>query len=195
MQRIVVIGTTGSGKTTMGNAIAQRLALPHVELDALNWGPSWTEVPRDIFRDRVAQAVSGGAWVVDGNYSKARNLVWSRATTIVWLDFSLPVILWRLLRRTIARTLTQEELWSGNRERIRTAFLSRDSLFIWALQTYRRRRRSYPILLSQPEHAHPHCRPAALSPGRGRLVGLPQPGRRRSGSRTFSSLPGYALLR
>lgn len=154
MQRIVVIGTTGSGKTTMGNAIAQRLALPHVELDALNWGPSWTEVPRDIFRDRVAQAVSGGAWVVDGNYSKARNLVWSRATTIVWLDFSLPVILWRLLRRTIARTLTQEELWSGNRERIRTAFLSRDSLFIWALQTYRRRRRSYPILLSQPEHAH-----------------------------------------
>jgi len=154
LQRIVVIGTTGSGKTTVGRAIAQRLGIPHVELDALNWGPFWTEVPREIFRDRVTRAVSGEVWVVDGNYSKARDLVWPRASAIVWLDFSLPVILWRLLRRTIARTLTQEELWSGNRERARTAFLSGDSLFVWALQTYRRRRRNYPILLSKPEHAH-----------------------------------------
>jgi adenylate kinase family enzyme len=102
----------------------------------------------------VSEAVDGDVWVVDGNYSKSRDIVWPRADTAVWLDFSLWVILWRLLRRTIARTLTQEELWSGNRERVRTAFLSRDSLFVWALQTYRRRRRSYPLLLSRPEHAH-----------------------------------------
>lgn len=154
MQRIIVIGTTGSGKTNTAREIAQRLGIPHIELDALNWGPNWTETPRDVFRQRVSEAVAGDAWVVDGNYSKSRDLVWPRADTAVWLDFTLWVILWRLFRRTIARTLTQEELWSGNRERMRTALFSRDSIFLWALQTYRRRRRSYPLLLSQPEHAH-----------------------------------------
>lgn len=142
MRRIIVIGTTGSGKTTTARAIAARLGILHVELDALNWGPNWTEVPWEVFRQRVSEAVAEEAWVVDGNYSKARGIVWPRADTAVWLDFSLPVILWRLLWRTLTRTVTQEELWGGNRERFRTAFFSRDSLFIWALQTYRRRRRS-----------------------------------------------------
>lgn len=154
MRRIVVIGTTGSGKTALARAISERLRIPHVELDALNWGPNWTEVPREVFRQRVSEAVAGEAWVVDGNYSKARDIVWPRADTAVWLDLPLWVILWRLLRRTVARTLTREDLWSGNRERFRTAFLSRDSLFFWALQTYQRRRRDYPRLLVQPEHAH-----------------------------------------
>lgn len=154
MRRIIVIGTTGSGKTTTARAIAARLGIPHVELDALNWGSNWTEAPREIFRQRVTEAVAGDTWVVDGNYSKSRDIVWPRADTVVWLDLSLWVILWRLFRRTIARTLTREELWSGNRERLRTAFLSRDSIFVWALQTYGRRRRSYPLLLSRPEHAH-----------------------------------------
>ncbi len=154
MQRIIVIGTTGSGKTEMARAISARLAIPHAELDALNWGPNWTEAPREVFRQRVSEAVEGDTWVVDGNYSKTRDIVWPRADTAVWLDFPLWVILWRLLRRTIVRTLTQQELWSGNRERFRTEFFSRDSLFIWALQTYQRRRRSYPVLLGQPEHLH-----------------------------------------
>ncbi|MGH2454107.1 MAG: AAA family ATPase [bacterium] len=154
MRRIIVIGTTGSGKTAMARAIAERLAIPHVELDALNWGPDWTEVPREVFRQRVREAVAGTAWVVDGNYSKSRDIVWPRAETAVWLDFPLWVILWRLTRRTIARTLTREELWSGNRERFRTALLSRNSLFVWALQTYQRRRRGYPELLHRQEHAH-----------------------------------------
>ncbi len=154
MRRIIVIGTTGSGKTTTARVIAQRLRIPHIELDALNWEPNWTEAPRDIFRQRVSEAVAGEDWVVDGNYSNSRDLVWPRADTAVWLDFPLWVILWRLFRRTIARTLTQEELWSGNRERMRTVFFSRDSIFLWALHTYRRRRRSYPLLLGEPEHAH-----------------------------------------
>jgi adenylate kinase family enzyme len=154
MNRVIVIGTTGSGKTTVARTIAQRLDLPHIELDALNWGPDWAEVPPEVFRARVAEAVAAARWVVDGNYSKARDLVWPRADTVVWLDFALPVILWRLLRRTVTRVASHEELWSGNRERLRTAFLSRDSLFVWALQTYRRRRRQYPELLRRPEHAH-----------------------------------------
>jgi len=128
--------------------------MPHVELDSLNWGPDWTEVPVELFRDRVGTALHGDSWVVDGNYSKVRDIVWSRADTVVWLDFPLWLILWRLVRRTFQRTLTREELWGGNRERFREQFFSRSSLLLWALQTYRRRRRGYPQLLAKPEYAH-----------------------------------------
>ena len=91
---------------------------------------------REAFRQAVAQALSGPAWVTDGNYSKVRDLIWSRATTLVWLDYSLPVILWQLTQRTWKRIITHEELWNGNRETWRGALFSKDSLFLWAVQTY-----------------------------------------------------------
>ncbi|MDY6875165.1 MAG: adenylate kinase [Chloroflexota bacterium] len=153
-QRLVVIGTSGSGKTTTAGQIAQRLEIPHVELDALHWEPDWTPVPLDVFRERTAQALSGDVWVVDGNYSKVRDIVWSLASTVVWLDYALPVIMWQLVRRTLRRILTREELWGGNHESWRMALFSRESILLWALQTYRRRRREYPMLFNRPEYAH-----------------------------------------
>jgi adenylate kinase family enzyme len=153
-QRVAVVGTSGSGKTTMAQRLAERLGVPHVELDALHWGPEWTPAPRDVFRQRVAQALCGHAWTTDGNYSAVRDVVWSRAEAIVWLDYSLQVILWRVTTRTFRRVITQETLWGENRERISTSFFSRDSIILWALRTYRRRRREYPSLFTQPEYAH-----------------------------------------
>ncbi|MGH8935893.1 MAG: adenylate kinase [Acidimicrobiia bacterium] len=152
MQRIAVIGTTGSGKTTLAARIAERLGTPHVELDALHWDPAWT--PSPAFRERTAGALDGDEWVVDGNYSQVRDIVWSRADTVVWLDYSLWLILGRLLRRTLRRVSRREELWNENRERLRDQLASRDSLFLWALRTYPRRKREYPELLGRPEHAH-----------------------------------------
>jgi adenylate kinase family enzyme len=153
-RRIVVIGTSGSGKTTLADLLAGRFGLPHIELDGLHWEPNWTEAATPIFRQRVAAAVAGDAWIVDGNYSKARDLIWPRADTIVWLDYPLWLILWRLLRRTSRRVLWREPLWNGNRERLLAQIASRDSIFLWVLQTYGRRRREFPALLSSPEHAH-----------------------------------------
>jgi len=151
-RRIAVVGTTGSGKTTMARRIAQRLAINHVELDALHWGPNWTPAPLELFRARTKQALNGDAWVVDGNYSKVRDIVWGRADTIVWLDYPLLVILGRLVWRTLRRVFTREELWQGNRERFVAQFASRDSLFLWALRTYPRRRKEYPALIQRPEY-------------------------------------------
>ncbi|MBD2099541.1 shikimate kinase [Leptolyngbya sp. FACHB-261] len=152
--RISIVGTTGSGKTTLARQLSQTLGLPHVELDALHWDPNWTPAPIDQFRQRATQALSGDSWVVDGNYSTVRDLVWSRADTLVWLDYSLPVILRRLTQRTLQRVLLQKELWNGNRERWQVQFFSRDSIFLWALGTYRKGRHEYPVLLSKPEYAH-----------------------------------------
>ena len=153
-QRVVVVGTTGSGKTTTARQLARKLGIRHVELDALHWGPNWTPVPRHVFRERVGEALCGDRWVADGNYSVVRDIVWRRADTIVWLDYRLAVIMWRLVARTLRRAIRREELWQGNRESLRKTLLSRDSLLLWALRTYRRRRRDYPRLLQSADFAH-----------------------------------------
>jgi adenylate kinase family enzyme len=151
--RIAVIGTTGSGKTTLARQISERLVIPHVELDALHWEPNWGEPPLSVFRGRVDRALRGDMWVIDGNYSKVRDIIWSRADTIVWIDYVLPRILWRLVWRTARRIVTRETLWNGNREHWE-ALLSRHSLIVWALNTHPRHRREYPALLARPEYAH-----------------------------------------
>lgn len=153
-ERIIIVGNTGSGKTTLAQQLGQRLNLPHTELDALHWGPQWTPVPDDVFRQRVRDALQGEAWVIDGNYRKVRDVIWPQAETAVWLDYPLIVIMWRLFWRAIRRTTTQELLWGTNRETWRKQFFSRDSLFIWALQTHKRHRQEYPVFFAQPEHAH-----------------------------------------
>lgn len=160
-KRIVVVGTTGSGKTTMARRLSARLHVPHIELDALNWGPGWQPRPRKEFLRSVAEATAGPAWVLDGNYSVTRDIVWPRAQLVVWLDFSLPRIMWQLWWRTWRRAFTREELWNGNVDRLLPHFTSRDSLFWWALSTYRRRRRTYERYIS--EGTYPHLRIVRLT--------------------------------
>ncbi len=155
--RIVVVGTTGAGKTTVARQLAAIHGVTYVELDALNWEADWVglnEHDPEEFRRRIEDAVRGDAWVVDGNYGIARDLVWPRATALVWLDYPLRVALWRMAKRTISRIVTNERLWKGNTESFRQQFLSRDSLFLWAIKTHRRRHTTYPVALAKPEHAH-----------------------------------------
>src|SRR5919198_3089323 len=100
--KIAVVGTSGSGKTTVARELARRLGVPHVELDALFHGPGWTETPVEEFQRRVAVATDGESWVIDGNYdSKLGDLVLERAATVVWLALPLRVALSRVKRRTI----------------------------------------------------------------------------------------------
>lgn len=154
MRRVAVIGTSGSGKSTLARALADRLGVTAVELDAIRHGPNWRETPDDAFRRRVADALAGDVWVVDGNYSVTRDLIWERATTLIWLDYPFPLVFWRLFWRTMIRGVLRKRLWNGNREDLWRHFLTRDSLFLWAAQTHWRRRKTLPIALAQPQYAH-----------------------------------------
>ena len=156
-RRVVVVGTSGSGKTTVARQLAAILGVTYVELDALNWDPGWVDLNqtnREEFLKRVKEAVAGDAWVVDGNYSSSRDLVWLKATAVVWLDYPLWLNLWWMAKRTIPRIVTKEPLWQGNTESFRQQFLSRDSMFLWVIKTHRRRQTTYPAILARPEHAH-----------------------------------------
>ena len=155
-RRVVVIGTTGSGKSTLAERLARKLDAHFIELDELNWGPNWTAAPLDVFRERTELATQAPAWVVAGNYSVVREIVWPRAEATVWLDYPLRTIFWRLLTRTVRRAWTREQLWNGNVEPFWVHFKlwSAESLFHWLFKTYWRRKRDYPQLLALPQHTH-----------------------------------------
>jgi adenylate kinase family enzyme len=151
MRKVAVIASaSGCGKTTLGRALAARLEIPFVELDALNHGPGWTEATAEELRSRVEPVMAGDGWVIDGAYrSKLGDLVLEAADTVVWLDLPRREWLPRLIRRTVRRITRREELWGGNRESFRNAFLTRDGLLRFAWRNYRVRRATYPSELAR----------------------------------------------
>lgn len=150
MKRVAVItSASGNGGTRFARELADRLEVPVYELDALFWRPDWTETPADEFRTLMEPIVASEAWVIDGSYqSKLGDLVLRNADLVVWLDLPMYVWLPRLLRRTVRRIVRREQLWNGNRETVRNAFLSRDGLLYFTLKWHRPRRRVYPERLA-----------------------------------------------
>ena len=132
---VCVVGTSGSGKTTFARELAERLQIPHVELDALHHGPNWRQPSAEEFRETLERELfARDSWVCCSAYHhKVGDLVPSHADTLVWLDLPLRVKLWRLYRRTASRLVRRTELWNGNRESLRSAFWGRESLFGWML--------------------------------------------------------------
>jgi adenylate kinase family enzyme len=145
--RVNVKGISGSGKSTFSRALAERLGVPYLELDAIHHGPNWTEATAAELQARVREFMASApdGWVIDGNYEgKLGNLVLDSADRIVWLDLPLRLTLRRLLRRTLTRIRDDVELWSGNRESWRGGFWGRESLFAWTFRSWFRHRREWP---------------------------------------------------
>lgn len=146
MRRVVVFGTTGSGKSWFAERLAERTGLRLIELDSLFWGPDWQGAPVELFRHRVERETRDGDWIVVGNYGQVRDITWHAADTLVWLDLPFGLVFRRLLWRTVRRTVTREDLWgSGNRESLRNAFFSRQSILLYAIRTHRKNRERFAI--------------------------------------------------
>jgi adenylate kinase family enzyme len=142
-QRVVVIGSSCAGKSTFARMLSDRRGDAFIELDELYWSPGWRPKPQAEFLRLVERASAGERWVAAGNYSPAREMLWSRATAIVWLDLSLPRVLARGLRRSVARIVDDEPLFHDNRETLGRTFFSRESILWWIVTTFHRRRREF----------------------------------------------------
>jgi len=154
--RIVVVGTSGAGKTSMAAAIASAFGLPHIELDRLHWEPNWEALSQtnpDEFIRRVSAAIAGDAWVCDGNYGLVRDLIWRRATNVVSLDYSRAVVMYRVIKRSVLRAIDQQELYAGNRENWRHWWHASHPIR-WAWSTWRDRRHRFEELLNSAPYRH-----------------------------------------
>lgn len=157
MHRICVVGCSGGGKTTIASLLAQRLGVPHLELDSVYHQADWEGLPTEEFRAKVARFTIQSEWVVDGNYiSEIGDLTWGRADTIVWMDTSRFVATARVVRRTFGRVLLRKKLWNGNRERLRQV-LSRDpetSIVAWAWKMHHKYTDRYNTATEDPRWRH-----------------------------------------
>ncbi len=153
MQRIVVLGVSASGKTTLAQNLSAILGYPHIELDALHWEADWKEAEDSVMQSRASAAIQEKHWIADGNYRSVREIIWPEADTFIWLDYPLYVILARLTFRTLSRVFLRQTLWNGNKERFKNQFFSRNSLYVWVFQTYWRRKKEYPAMFQTPEYA------------------------------------------
>jgi energy-coupling factor transporter ATP-binding protein EcfA2 len=159
--RILILGRTGSGKTTLARELAGLVDVPHVELDSLYFGPNFSTAPLPVLRERTSAAIAGERWVTDGNKKAVRDLVWPRADTVVWLDYPVVVSLWRLGKRALWRTSKIKAEASGggsssagSAESVPRQMLSAAKGVLTALRSHRGQRREYPRLFARPENQH-----------------------------------------
>jgi len=147
-RRIALVGPVASGKSTLAAAIAAHTHLPHLDLDNLFWGPDWTPVPGCLFQARVRDALAADTWIAEGNYGgEPAEILLARAELAIWLDLPLRVCLPRLIRRSLSRAATRQELFAGNRESFRH-LLARDSILRWGPAHHHRHRRRWATRLS-----------------------------------------------
>lgn len=154
--RILVLGRTGSGKTTLARQLSAALAMPHVELDALFFGPNFSTVALPVLRERTSAAISGDRWVTDGNKSRVRDLVWPRADTVVWLDYPVAVSLWRLGKRAVWRTslLKAQAAEKGEKGALPGQLFKGAKAVLAALNSHMGQRRKYARLFAEPGNQH-----------------------------------------
>jgi adenylate kinase family enzyme len=156
--RISIRGPTGSGKSTLGHILGQRLGLPVIDLDTLYWLPNWQANPLEQFRANVQAALDAcpRGWVCVGNYRHVQDLVLPYADTVLWLRLPFRVSFWRLLKRTVTRAWTKQPLWEGNpnRESWRESFFSRKSILLYAITSRKdHAETTLRILHTIPHHA------------------------------------------
>ncbi|MBV2358090.1 adenylate kinase [Streptomyces sp. J2-1] len=153
MQRALIAGVTGAGKSTLARTLSTRLHLPYHEMDALYYdGPDWTR--NKNFTAQVEAITTHPHWIIDSlGYPEVRDLLWTRADTVIWLDYPMRTVMPRILRRSLHRTLTREPLYGGNRETWH-AWLTKDHPAWWSWTQHTTRHKEIKSRTENPRFAH-----------------------------------------
>ena len=144
-KRINVVGTSGSGKSTVSRLLSHILKIEYIEMDELFWGPNWSYMNDEDFFTKLENALDKEAWILDGNYTRTIPIKWKQVQLVIWLDYSFIRTMIHAIKRAITRSITQEELWEGtnNRESFKKSFFSKDSIILWTMNTHKKVRQKY----------------------------------------------------
>jgi adenylate kinase family enzyme len=128
MQRVLIIGPCGAGKSTLAQRLGPVLDLPVIHLDVLNWEPGWVSAADDVFRAKLLDAARGPRWIIDGNYGGTLALRLPFADTVIFLDFPR----WRCMSRVVKRFIThagstRPDMGEGCPEQLDWEFMD----FVW----------------------------------------------------------------
>ncbi|KIW09032.1 uncharacterized protein PV09_00925 [Verruconis gallopava] len=116
-RRILVLGKSGSGKSTLSRELSSILGIKHVEIDAIFWRPNWQQTPKGVMQTILDRELDpAGEWIADGNFRAFADITWRRAELIVWLDYPVVPVLWRLLLRSAWRIWTRQQVCGENYE-------------------------------------------------------------------------------
>ncbi|MFN8382513.1 MAG: hypothetical protein U0V02_11255 [Anaerolineales bacterium] len=145
MKKVLVIGTSGSGKSTLAKQLSGILDVQYFPSDRFYWEADWKITPYDKVLEKVKSVISHKEWVLDGNFETERELVWKQSDCIIWLDYSLPVILWQVITRNIKWLITRQIIWSGNR----VTFQRLISGVRHTIKSYSKKKKNYPSWLAE----------------------------------------------
>lgn len=154
MKKIVIVGSSCCGKTTLANKLSNKLNLKHISLDELHWQPGWKSTPASELLPIIKKEMGNEGWIIDGNYKNCRELTWKEADTIIWLDYSFSLVLFRWFKRSVRRILFKEACCNGNYETLRNVFIPKNSLLIWIFKTFLPYRKEYQKVIQNPQYAH-----------------------------------------
>ncbi len=155
LRRAWVVGSCGSGKTTVARRIAGLLGSHSVHVDDYIWLPGWKLRDRGEMLALLEERLRGSDWVMEGNLGRDAVRLWKiadRADLIVWLDLPFGLTFRRLVWRCIRRSLLRQTCCNGNRESLRQTFFSTQSILLYAWQTRRLRQVIYGKLLQHRPH-------------------------------------------
>lgn len=156
MNKINVVGTSGSGKSTFSRTLATKLGHPYIEMDAIFWKANWQESSDEEFFSALKSILSQDTWVLDGNYNRTSEIKWADIDQVIWIDYSFSRTVYQAVKRAFIRSVTKTELWenTGNIETFTKSFFSRDSIIVWTLKTYKRNRVRYTEMFNDPRYRH-----------------------------------------
>jgi len=137
MKRVLVIGSGGSGKSTLSVELGRATGLPVIHLDREYWRPGWEETPKDEWKSRVEKLLAGDSWIMDGNFGGTREIRMQAADTIIFLDLPRRVCLYRVLKRTIKYYgRSRPDMSEGCNERLDLEFI----MWVWNYKHRSRKR-------------------------------------------------------
>ena len=146
MERIIIIGCGGAGKSTLARQLGEKTGLPVVHLDKLFWHPGWVESTKEEMDAKIMQALAQPQWIMDGNFNRTLPERLKRCDTVIYLDFSCVACLMGVVKRILTTYGTvRPDMGEGCPERIDLNFLK------WVWNFNKNKREKYYKLLNEAE--------------------------------------------